>query len=84
MMNCKYCGKEFIPKRRPDQITCGGDECRKKLIRERSKSVYRENARKKEEQRQKRKKNGTLTEIAKRARECGMTYGQYVAMQEKI
>ena len=82
-MNCIYCGKEFTPKRRPDQKTCGGEECKKRLQRERSRSIWREKEKERKEQ-QNRKGNGTLTEIAIKARACGMTYGQYVAMHEKV
>ena len=81
MMKCIYCGKEFQIKRRPDQVTCGGEECKKKLQSERSKSIWREKALEKKAQKN-RKVNGTLTDIARKARECGMTYGQYVAMHE--
>ena len=82
-MNCIYCGKEFKIKRRPDQVTCGGEACKKILQRERSKIIHREKAKEREEQRN-RKRNETLTQIAIKARACGMSYGQYVAMYEKV
>lgn len=81
---CVVCGKEFERKGR--QIYCSR-ECSRVKINERARLFSREaEQRKKEECIRKRNikksKANVINEIAKAAREAGMSYGQYVAMQE--
>lgn len=66
---CKYCGKEFNSTKN-DRRYCS-DECRKKSQLEMSKK-RRKGAHIK-------KPNAAVVDIAVKAREAGMTYGQYVA-----
>ena len=78
-MNCIYCGKEFKARVR-NQKTCGGTECKIKLNRELTR-IHQQN-KKQEAMRKKETKKNPLNDIAKEAAECGMTYGQYVALNE--
>lgn len=71
---CEICGKEFTP-RHHRQLYCTKEcanesEKQNKIIRKRRPKVVYE------------KKNQELVEMTVKARELGMTYGQYVAMIE--
>ena len=65
--NCMYCGKGFKP-RNHRQKTCGSEECKRKL----------NNLNVKKWSEEQKKKPLSLSEISRRARACGMTYGEYV------
>lgn len=66
---CKYCGKEFDATK-SKRLYCS-DKCKKSRWREKDKKrkygVHMENP------------NAAVVDIAVKAREAGMTYGQYVA-----
>lgn len=73
---CKICGKEFIANCK--KTKCCSEECKKenakinqKLWADRQKELK---AKKKKE------KKFTVAELAVKARELGMSYGQYTAM----
>lgn len=83
--NCKICGNEFMPHARNNTV-CDNPACKKmrvslnkkdyerrrkeKLIRERNNSFL---------------KKDTLSEVSRKAREAGMSYGKYVLMmQQKV
>lgn len=77
---CSVCGKQFEPQNRR-QVTCGS-ECQK--IRENDlmaawRAKNTKSAKKPREKKPEKKKPETLAQINKKARECGMTYGQYMA-----
>ena len=80
-MKCIYCNKEFTPRVRK-QKTCGGTECKRMLCREASRIYHQNMAIEAKKEKEKKKKNG-LADMARKARECGMTYGQYVASMGK-
>ena len=63
---CVICGNSFKPKN-GNQITCSA-EC-----------IEKDKARR---NRAKQEKDNTLSVLAAEARRSGMTYGQYVAMQQ--
>lgn len=69
---CKYCGKEFDATK-SKRLYCS-DKCKKSRWREKDKKrkygVHMENP------------NAAVVDIAVKAREAGMTYGQYVAKME--
>lgn len=77
---CKICGKEFIAN--TARKTLCSEECRREnRIRnatEHNKKIkeMKKNAKKEKEQRE------IIADIAVRAREAGMSYGQYSAMLE--
>lgn len=82
---CKVCGKLFKPFR-STHVYCSGD-CNRKVERQRYRNSLKYNAEKQREYKAKKKlekaekervKNA-LVEIAIKAREEGLTYGQYVA-----
>lgn len=85
---CKVCGKLF-KSIRSTHVYCSGD-CNRKAERQRQKRDLKYNAEKQREYKAKKKlekaekerKKHALTEMAKKAREAGMSYGQYVAMME--
>ena len=70
---CKYCGKEFDATK-SKRLYCS-DKCKKSRWREKDKKrkygVHMENP------------NAAVVDIAVKAREAGMTYGQYVAKKYK-
>jgi len=74
--HCISCGKEFKPYRH-DQATCGDKKCVKKSVLVRCKK-YRQESKIRTEMK-KRKGNNSVMDIANRAREEGLSYGQYVA-----
>ena len=78
-INCKICGKEFITD--SNIRKCCSDECKKANARincnrynEKQKAIRAMKPKKKKE------KKLTVTYIAVKARELGMSYGQYTAM----
>lgn len=82
-VECEICGKIFLTSRSINK-TCG-----KECYYERQKKIKKEQYyRKKEEksnneppkQRKKQKKVETLTQVQRKAREAGMTYGKYMEM----
>lgn len=87
---CKQCGKLFQPIRSTHVYCCG--DCNRKAEKERYKKRVKYNAekqreykaKKKLEEAEKKRKKNALNEMAKKAREAGMTYGQYVAMVEGV
>jgi hypothetical protein len=74
--DCKICGKEFVTTH--NRTLCCSDKCS-------SVSKYRNNLlrkSKKDAMRKADKKRAELATINARAKEAGMSYGQYVAMME--
>lgn len=77
---CKICGKEFIAHTARRKLC--SDECKREnnIINATAHGLkmkeIRENAKKEKEQRE------TIVDIAIRARQAGMSYGQYSAMLE--
>lgn len=75
---CEFCGKSFIAKKSNGRYC--SNECARKGYKERAKEYYRE---KKMEQERQAKGKLTVTEITKKARQAGMSYGKYVAQMER-
>ena len=71
---CKICEKQFTSKHHSTTIC--SPECKKESVR-----INREKTSKniKEIGRRKNKKSDTIIDIAVKAKEAGMSYGQYVA-----
>lgn len=76
---CKYylCSKEFVQEHKNQLYCC--PECRTIANRERSAEYDRE---RRAAKRREKTKKVTLRDINKKAKEHGMSYGQYVAMME--
>ena len=78
---CPICGREFVAERRR---YCS-EGCSREARIENQKRANREMSRKPRPvsavPRGKPKKENSLQEIARKAREAGMTYGQYVALK---
>ncbi len=72
---CKICGKEFIAK--ASNTKCCSDECKKENSKMNKKLC---DERKKLQPKKKKEKKLTVTELAVKAKEAGMSYGQYTAM----
>jgi len=74
--NCKICGREFIATH--NRTLCCGEECSRinKVTIERLKKQKRMAVRNVTKKRQE------IADINARAKEAGMSYGQYVAMME--
>lgn len=70
---CDYCKKDFYAANHNKKYC--SKECMKAAQKERDKARY--------EEKKKELERPTLTEINRRAREAGMSYGQYVAMKYK-
>lgn len=74
--NCKICGKEFTTE--TYSVKCCSPECRKVNVKI-NKELYRERQ-KMQPKKPKKEKKLTVTDMAAKARELGMSYGQYTAM----
>jgi len=78
---CPVCGKEFIIKGKRKYCS---EECSEKVCSQRKKTwgkeYYRKPGRINAKQEGAQKRESSLQELARKAREAGMTYGQYVAM----
>ena len=74
-INCKVCGKEFMPQSHLSK--CCSDECKIENNKLNSRKKYAEMQSIKKSNNKSKKL--TVTEIAVLARKAGMTYGQYVA-----
>ncbi len=74
LRTCKICDKQFVSKHH--STTLCGPKCK-----EENKKRNAENSRKriKEIERKGKKKRETIIDIAVKAKEAGMSYGQYVA-----
>ena len=83
---CVICGNSFKPKN-GNQITCS-TECSKINRAQKLKEFYQSHRTeciekdKARRNRAKQEKDNTLSVLAAEARRSGMTYGQYVAMQQ--
>ena len=79
--NCVICGKEFAP--HGAQITCGKEcsQINKKEKRKITNKLFRE--RQKINRGKKKSNIPDIVEISKKARELGMSYGEYVAYMER-
>jgi hypothetical protein len=74
-VKCKICGKEFVTNKTIKQ--CCSAEC----VKINAKNNYQAiSERRKEERQKKKEKKVTLTEMAIKAKQLGMSYGQYSAM----
>lgn len=74
-VKCKICGKEFTAKTKRRQL------CGKECVRINAKNNFKNlEERRKEERKQKKEKKSTITEIAVKAKQAGMSYGQYTAL----
>lgn len=65
-MICLNCGKEFIPLTYRNKLC--SEECKRERIKE-------------QKSRKKKKPNEDIVDISVKAKEMGMSYGQYQAMQ---
>lgn len=78
---CPICGREFVTERRR---YCS-ESCSREARGKQQKTYNREMSRKPEQvstkPRVKSKKENSLQELARKAREAGMSYGQYVALE---
>lgn len=72
--NCARCGKQFYGCRQDVRYCCV--ECQKEATKERAKELRQI---KQEEMRKRRDRQQSIAQIAIKARQAGMTYGQYVA-----
>ena len=77
---CQECGKTFT-KRRSNQRYCCEECCRLGTLRRNRASYNRRYAEAKKKGKGKKKKLSTLAEINQLARDAGMTYGKYMALQ---
>lgn len=84
-VECSICGKIFLTNR-PLKVTCS-PECqhkrKKRLERERlhrQTQIYKEEQRAEAVQVRKQKRISSVEDIQRKAREAGMSYGQYTAM----
>ena len=73
-LTCVICGKDFTNVN-PQSKTCD-EECRKMLNREKKKEYTLKYKRNK-------KPNSLLVEMSIRAKELGLSYGQYVALKDE-
>ena len=75
-INCKICGKEFMPQSHLTKIC--SDECKieNNKLNSRKRHIEMQNIKNDN----KKNKKLTVTEIAVMAKEAGMSYGQYSAM----
>lgn len=75
---CKICGKEFTTS---SVAKCCSEECKKENEKRNVASYYMRVGKnnKKTKTKAKKEKKLTVTEIAVKAKEAGMSYGQYVA-----
>ena len=80
---CKICGKEFVTK---TVAKCCSKECKKENEVRNAASYFERAAKAKKDTKQipkpKKEKKLTVTDIAVKAKEAGMSYGQYVAQME--
>jgi hypothetical protein len=75
LFKCKICGKDF--KTTYNHTKCCSEECRKENAKINSKHWA---DKQKQIKPKKKEKKLTVTDIAVKAREAGMSYGQYTAM----
>ncbi len=82
---CKICGKEFIPVARNNTI-CPNEKCKEIGI-----TINHKNYERRTKERAIRERNNeflkkdNLSELSRKAREDGMSYGKYVLMlQQKV
>lgn len=80
LKKCEICGQEFAP-RRPG-VFCCSKECSKVRAREHQKAYLKaaETHKKQEAEKAKKRKPESLEAINRKAREAGMTYGQYMVL----
>lgn len=78
---CRHCGKKFVA----EQVNCVycSDTCKREHYRE-----YHKNYQKELRQGQKSgpralPRSRSLAEVSRRAKACGMTYGQYVSKMRR-
>ena len=71
---CEWCGTEFKGCRHDVRFCCTA--CQKEATKERAKVLRKMRL---EENRKRLERQQTITQIAVKARQAGMTYGQYVA-----
>lgn len=74
IVKCKVCGKEFVTRTKIKQL------CSEECAKINAKNNFKNFEERRKEERQKKDKGTTLTEMAVKAKELGMTYGQYSAM----
>ena len=76
LRNCDWCKKEYLASNRNSKYCC--IDCKNSNRKERSNILSRQRY-EKQKRNMKTRNNNMLTEISKKAREAGMSYGQYVA-----
>ena len=77
---CVVCGAKFGAWNQNQKFCC--EPCKRKYTKIKE-AEYRENEKKRSEERQaKKKKQGELNNISVAAGKAGMSYGQYVAMMK--
>lgn len=77
IFNCKICGKEFITD--SNIRKCCSEEC-KKINAKINGKIWADKQKTMQPKPKKKEKKDTVTDIAVKARELGMSYGQYTAM----
>ena len=80
-VSCIICGKKFVQKK-VTHLTCS-DECRKIHNKRHDAEKRRERKKLKSAEKAAAKKKVPLDKVNEAAREAHMSYGQYVAMQQK-
>ena len=80
---CLICGKQFTAKyNHYKPLTCGSPECKSILVKQiHAKKRFEKEMEEKKAEKEK-KKVVSISEINKKARKKGMTYGQYMAQQQ--
>lgn len=74
---CRQCGKKFVPPH-INNVYCS-DTCKKAHYREYQKEYQKGVRQREKEGRHILPRSRSLTEVSRRAKERGMTYGQYIA-----
>ena len=78
LRECKICGELFVPRTNSHKYC--SEECTKESARRNWRTKGEINrAIRKAEKRKSKNKNHEIADIAKKAREAGMSYGEYVA-----